>query len=124
MDVLLVEDDELVREALGEDLCCAGLSVVAAPTAEDALRAAGDGAEPPPAVLVTDVDLGPGMDGLTLAEQARRRWPELGVVVMTGDSGNLEQRPEPDSRERRLLKPFMPDRLVAEVHGLLGRPGG
>ena len=122
MDVLLVEDDELIREVLGADLSEAGLSVVATPTAEEALRAAGDEAQPP-AVLVTDVNLGPGMDGLTLAAQARRRWPSLGVVVMTGDPRNLIHHPDV-ARERVLLKPFVPERLLAEVNTLLGAPAG
>jgi len=119
MDVLLIEDDELVRESLGEDLSGAGLSVVEASSAEDGLRAAE--ADPwPPAVVVTDVELGPGMDGLAFAEEARRRWPGVGVVVMTGNGGKLRDRSARD-RERCLLKPLAPSMLVAEVNGLLGR---
>lgn len=121
MDVLLVEDDALVRESLNEDLSDAGLSVVGACCAEDGLRAAE--ADPaPPSVVVTDVELGPGMDGLTLAEEARRRWPDIAVVVMTGNRGKLRGR-SARARERCLLKPLSPSLLIAEVNGLLGRPG-
>ena len=122
MDVLLVEDDELVREMLGEDLSDAGLSVVAARTAEEALLAAGRTGSPP-AVLVTDVDLGPGMDGLALAERARRCWPGLAVVVMTGDARNLARCPR-TGRDRHLMKPFIPERLVREVTSLIGHAAG
>jgi DNA-binding response OmpR family regulator len=119
MDVLLVEDEHLVREMLAEDLSDTGLEVTKAPSAEAALSAAGQ-ADRPPAVLVTDINLGGGMDGIALAEEARRRWPGVGVVVMTGKPANLGGR-RPDPREVCLLKPFGPPRLVAAVHGLMGR---
>ena len=66
MDVLLVEDEPLIREMLAEDLTDAGLDVVEAPSAEAALGAAGR-ADQPPCVVVTDVNLGGGMDGRWLA---------------------------------------------------------
>lgn len=119
MDVLLVEDEALVRTMLHEDLADAGLQVIEAPSAEEALQVAG-GAPASPAVMVTDVNLGPGMNGLALVEEARRRWPDIGVVVITGEEQNL-RRYAPASRERCLLKPFNPNRLVAEVNGLMGR---
>lgn len=82
MDVLLVEDDDLVRLSLGIALDDAGLRVAAVADAGRALELAEtDGA---PAVLVADVVLGRGMDGPALVAAARRRWPGLGVVLMTG----------------------------------------
>lgn len=119
MDVLLVEDEPLIREMLAEDLSDAGLDVTGASSAEAALGAAGR-ADRPPSVLVTDVDLGGGMDGLALAEEARRRWPGLGVVVMTGRPSNLGGRRH-DPREICLVKPFGPPRLAAAVHELMSR---
>ena len=123
MDVLLVDDETLVRETLAEDLADAGLDVTNAPDAEAALGAASAAAGEaggPPRVLVTDVNLGRGMDGLALAAEVRRRWPEVGVVVMTGKSANLNGR-RPDPREVCLLKPFGPPQLAAAVHELMGR---
>jgi DNA-binding response OmpR family regulator len=122
MDVLLVEDEALIREMLAEDLADAGLDVAEASSAEAALGAAtaAGKAGRPPSVLVTDVNLGGGMDGLALSAEMRRRWPEVGVVVMTGRPANLDGR-RPDPREVCLLKPFGPPRLAAAVHHLLGR---
>ena len=123
MDVLLVDDEALIRETLAEDLADAGLDVAEAPSAEAALgaaSAAAGGTGGPPRVLVTDVNLGGGMDGLALAAEARRRWPDVGVVVMTGRPANLDGRC-PDQREVCLLKPFNPPRLAAAVRGLMGR---
>jgi DNA-binding response OmpR family regulator len=119
MDVLLVEDDYLVRELICDDLAESGLSFVAVASAEDGLRAVNDN-EPPPAVLVTDVNLGPGMDGIALAAEGRRRWPGVAVVVMTGNAGNLVQMPV-DLRNECFLKPFNPLKLVAAVTSLMRR---
>ena len=122
MDVLLVDDEALVREVLAEDLADAGLRVVEASSAEVALlvATAAAGAGQPPRVVVADVDLGAGMDGLALMAEARRRWPDLGVVVMTGQPANLDGR-GPDPREVHLHKPFGPNRLTATMHGVMGR---
>ncbi len=122
MDVLLVEDEPLIREMLAEDMSEAGLDVTEAPSAEAALGAvsAAGSAGLPPRILVTDVNLGAGMDGLALVAEARRRWPGVGVVVMTGKPANLGGRPS-DPGEVCLHKPFGPSRLTAAVHELMGR---
>lgn len=122
MDVLLVEDELSIRDLLCEDLVDAGLAVTPAGTAEEVLTAAFDGAQQP-AVLVTDVNLGPGMDGLALVEEVRRRWPEVCVVVMTGEEANLP-RISANVNCLCLLKPFDPPRLVREVNMLMGRSIG
>ncbi|MDO9712218.1 response regulator [Paracraurococcus lichenis] len=117
MDVLVVEDEPLVREVVADGLQDDGLCVVEAPTAEEALALfTNDGR---PQVVVTDVNLGSGMDGLTLAEEAHRRWLDVGVVIMTGNPVNVLGRPS-DPCERILLKPFMPTVLSQCVRELLG----
>lgn len=120
MDVLLVEDATLIREMLAEELTDAGLDVAEVPDAEGALQAAGAAwdASRPPRVLVTDVDLGTGMDGFALAVEIRRRWPDLGVVVMTGRPSSLDER-RPDPRMVCLHNPSEPRRLAAVVRGLM-----
>jgi len=123
MHVLLVEDEWLIREMLAEALADAGFDVTEAPSAEVSLEAAAAGqAGQPPCVLVGDVDLGRGKDGLALATAVRRRWPDVGVVAMTGNPGNLDGR-RSDPREVRMFKPFAPLRLTTAVRGLTGRSG-
>jgi len=116
MDVLLAEDDALVREALAETLTDAGLVVAAAASAEDALHAAEAEPAAPPSVLVTDVDLGPGMDGHALAGACRRRWPAVAVVVISGEPDNFRGR-DPGPRGVFLAKPLRPAQLVRQVLG-------
>ncbi len=118
MDVLLVEDEPLVRDMLAEDLEDAGFELVQAPSAEDGLAAAEQ--EGPPRVLVTDVNLGAGMSGVALAAEVAQRWPEVAVVVMTGDERNLQVL-SPELRDSALLKPFNPPKLVAAVRAAVGR---
>jgi len=117
MNVLLVEDEPLVRELLHEDLADAGLAVHPVDCAEAGLAAL-ETDSGTLAVLVTDVNLGPGMDGVALVAEAQRRWPHIGVVVMTGEESNLGRLPEP-LRHSCLIKPFNPPRLVAAVNALV-----
>ena len=118
--VLLVEDEPRARDAIAEALDGAGLGVAGAASAEAALRAVeADLAGPPPAVLVTDTDLAPdGMDGLALAAEARRRWPGLGVVYVTGRPSGLDGHVL-RGRDRFLPKPVAPVALVRAVRGLV-----
>ncbi len=118
MDVLVVEDEALVREIVSEGLADDGLQVVEAPSAEEALaltQTAG-----PPDVVVTDVDLGQGMNGLDLAAEVHRRWPGAGVVIMTGTPGLLSNHAF-SPQERLLEKPFGNARLVSTVREVMRR---
>lgn len=112
MRVLLVEDDELVRRCLAAALAEAGLRVTELPDAERALALAGRDARPD--LLVSDVNLGPGMDGLALAAEAHRRWPLIRVVLISGVPANLVGRPLLPS-DRFLAKPFRTAALVRLV---------
>ncbi len=120
MDVLMVEDEPLMRESAAAVLRDAGFTVAEAASAEEALSlaecdAAADG---PPPVVVVDLHLGPGMDGLAFAAEARRRWPGIGLVYATGHPDNLDgQLLGP--RERYLVKPYAPAALLGAVRRLM-----
>lgn len=77
--VLVVEDDDDNRELLGEFLRFEGYAVEAVGDAERALLLASDSFD----AVVADVGL-PGMDGLTLSRELRRRFPRLAVVAVSG----------------------------------------
>jgi DNA-binding response OmpR family regulator len=116
MDVLLVEDEELVRHILAEDLEEAGFHLIHVPSAEQGIAAAEK--EGPPRVLVTDVNLGAGMNGIAFAAQVTERWPAVTVFVMTGDERNLRLL-SLEQRQSALLKPFSPPLLVAAVRAVV-----
>jgi CheY-like chemotaxis protein len=79
--VLLVDNEEMVRESLAAGLEDAGLSVLVAQSGTEALALL-DAGEPID-VLVSDYAM-PGMDGLTLIRQAQERRRDLPSVIMTG----------------------------------------
>jgi DNA-binding NtrC family response regulator len=80
--VLLVEDEPLLGELLTEALTDQGFDVHAAPDAGDALRHLLSGADVD--ILFTDIDLGAGMDGATLAQLAHEMRPRLPIVYTSG----------------------------------------
>ncbi len=115
--VLLVEDDELLRECLGEVLGDAGWRVAEAANAPEALDWMN--ARGMPDALVTDLRLGPGMSGLALIAEARRRWPQLRAVLISGgDGAGLRLHPG----DRFLGKPFSMGKLLQVVAELTKEP--
>src|ERR1044072_8578194 len=108
--VLLVEDEPLVREITAEALLGQGLDVRAAASGEEAVRGlqGGDRRD----VLVTDVNLGRGIDGVALSWQARRLRPGLPVVYASGAFGGLAQL-RPVAAASFLRKPYEPAAAAA-----------
>lgn len=80
--ILLVEDNDLVRDALVLSLEGAGYSVRAASSGGSALALMDAGIVFD--VLVTDVVMPGGMNGLQLAEQVLKRAPATKVLAMSG----------------------------------------
>ncbi len=113
MDVLLVEDEPLIREAVALALRDAGYVVSEAASAEQALDLV---AQDPrgPRVLVTDLQLGPGMDGLALGAEALRRWAPIGVVYATANPQQFDGRLL-GPNERYVVKPYTPESLLLVV---------
>ena len=115
--VLLVEDDVLVRECMSERLDDAGWRVAAAANAFEALDWMN--ARGMPDALVTDLRLGPGMSGLALIAEARRQWPQLRAVLVSGaDPAGLRLHPS----DRFLGKPFSMGKLLQVVAELTKEP--
>ena len=110
MDVLLVEDDDLVRDCLAEALHDAGLDIEGSSSGEDALAVLRR--EAAPKVLVTDINLGRGMDWLAFARAAREVYPGLPVVYISGRYGELRGL---SNRERFLPKPFTAPTLLRAI---------
>ena len=111
--VLLVEDDPLVLECLGLDLREGGFRVIEATDGMEALTQMGG--DMTPLVLVTDLRLGSGINGLRLIAEARHRWPRLRAVLISG--AELEP-PYLAGADRFLLKPFSGTDLVCAVMDL------
>ena len=81
--VLAVEDNDALRRVIIRQLSSLGYHVVEAKQAEDALKIVErEGID----VLLTDIVMPGGTDGVELARQARQRWPTIAVVFSSGFS--------------------------------------
>lgn len=115
--VLVVEDDTAIQGLVAEGLSDGGFELVIAQTGEEALRLFREDRSPYRA-LVTDINLGTGINGWEVASQIREISPDLPIVYMTGDSveaWNSKSVPE----SILLRKPFAPAQMVTAVSQLL-----
>jgi two-component system cell cycle sensor histidine kinase/response regulator CckA len=115
--VLVVEDEALVRELAARSLREYGYKVLEATDVEGALRYADHAGL---AVVVSDVVM-PGRSGDDLTTELARRRPGLPVILMTGYSEALLQRPVDPAY--LLRKPFTPTELIAKIRHVLDRRG-
>lgn len=82
--VLLVDDDQLVRDALALQLSDAGFETIAANDAIHALEFVESGLEFD--LLLTDMVMPRGMNGAELAAEVRKRVPHVRAILSTGYS--------------------------------------
>jgi len=116
--VLLVEDQEAVRQLVTVILEKSGYRVIDAANSPDALLAA-NGHLGVIDLLITDVML-PGMNGKELAARLRKWRPGLKVIFMSGYGTDLIT--DDDARQsgiRYLDKPFEPKKLAAIVQQMM-----
>jgi DNA-binding NarL/FixJ family response regulator len=78
--VLLVEDEEFTRVLIRDALINIGMQVHAVASVNDALSVIEDF---DPNVVVSDLDLGPGPDGVDLLNKVEQDRPWTGMVVLT-----------------------------------------
>ncbi|MGA1033556.1 MAG: response regulator transcription factor [Aquiluna sp.] len=78
--VLLVEDEPLLRDLIAKSMEASGFIVTTAANATDAKRAIKTA---DPDAMVVDIELGPGPNGLDLAEVVAKQRPDIGVVFLT-----------------------------------------
>jgi DNA-binding NtrC family response regulator len=106
---LVVEDDPLQRVVLADLLKEEGLEVVECSSAEAAeLVLVSTGTEL--RAMVTDVKLAGDMSGVELAQYAKRRFPTMNVVLVSGKSP-----PYVPQDTHFLQKPYIPEALLSAV---------
>jgi two-component system cell cycle sensor histidine kinase/response regulator CckA len=115
--LLVVEDNDLLAAMLTRVLEGAGHQVTVCGSGEAALQQL-DGPERYD-LMITDIVLGAGMDGWTLAGRVQQRHPEMAVVTMSGYAppadGDSVGRPQLPT----LQKPFRPKQVLALIQELL-----
>ena len=121
--VLLVEDEDAVRDLIAEWLGSHGYLVVAAANSREAMAAVAS-ASAPIDVLVADVVM-PGIGGPELASRIRPRQPGLRVVYMSGYADDAVDDPRLHAEGARFLqKPFPLDALLGKVREVLDADRG
>jgi two-component system, response regulator PdtaR len=109
--VLLVEDEPLVRLVTADILLEANFRVIEAGDAEEALRVLK--AEVTVDVLLSDVEMPPGMNGYELVGHVHRDWPGVEIIVSSGREWPREDALPPGAVF--LAKPYLNATLVAHV---------
>ena len=119
-EILLVEDEHDLRDALSRILTDDGYSVTVARKGEEALEIISR-RERGFDLVVTDIVM-PGMNGFELAERVEATHPNGRVLLISGhlNDGALGQ---VQSDMPLLAKPFAAAELIAQVRGLLDPAG-
>jgi CheY-like chemotaxis protein len=113
--VLVVDDDELVRDALCMQLTDAGFTTIQAQDGPAALALIDAGIEFD--LLFTDMVMPHGMSGVTLAEQVRTRRPDVCVIVSTGYVE--KELPEGGPNWQLLRKPYTSGALFTVLQNVM-----
>jgi len=117
--VLIVDDEEAIREGLGLLLEEWGYQAVAASSVEQAERAM-QTLDAPPDLILSDLHLGDGPDGIAAIEAVRRLCGcEVPAILITGDTSHEEMRRATDSGHPVLFKPVQPRKLLNALRGLV-----
>jgi DNA-binding NtrC family response regulator len=118
--ILVVEDDPDVRSLAVALLSDLGYEILEAEDAQSALAVLDN--NPWIAMLFTDVILPGGMNGPTLAEEVKRRYPEMFVLFTSGYTDDVTiPLGEVDAGVELLNKPFGKSDLALKVRSVLDR---
>lgn len=116
--ILLVEDDDLVRDVTRTMLVAYGYSVLTASTADEAvLLAAQHGGRVD--LVLTDIVM-PQMDGRHLAERITRTRPGVGVIYMSGYTEDaIARHGQIDPGTAFIQKPFAAEEIASKIRKVL-----
>jgi CheY-like chemotaxis protein len=126
VSILIVDDEpdvaELFRQRFRREVRQGFYVLHFADSGEEALRMLAAGVRPELIVILSDINM-PGMDGLTLLGEIRRRWPELPVMMVTA-YGDEERRRKASERGAAefITKPVDFDFLKQQLRQLAGPP--
>jgi two-component system cell cycle sensor histidine kinase/response regulator CckA len=115
--VLIVEDENAVRNLVLVALAQRGYRLLSAATAQEALDLV-DAEARPVDLLLTDANM-PGMNGVELVSRLVAKWPALPVILMSGFTEDLESLAGLEDQMTLLPKPFTPRQLREHVDRML-----
>jgi CheY-like chemotaxis protein len=114
--VLIVEDDMILRMRSVDIVEDAGYTPVEAVDADEALGILQSRSDI--ALLFTDIQMPGSMDGLQLAHAVYERWPQLKIILV---SGQLKLSSAEIPRDSRFFgKPLVSGQIITEMQGMIG----
>lgn len=115
--ILVVEDEDAIREVVALNLRMSGYDVTEAASAEQALSLFDQSFD----AAVLDIML-PGMNGFSLCESIRRDSPSVGIIMLSAKSlENDKIRALSIGADDYMTKPFSVSELLARVDALVRR---
>jgi CheY-like chemotaxis protein len=114
--IMVVDDEEGIREILSAALSGLGYEVVTANSGTQALNLFLRSSF---ALVLTDLEM-PGMDGWNLASRIKDRSPDIPVVAMTGQpKEGVMERIKGNSFNAAIFKPFRLEQLLEMIEKLV-----
>ena len=118
--ILIVDDEETIREVVRRYLEREGFSVLEAANGFEALDAI---RTTPPDLIVLDLML-PGLDGLSLTQHIRQDW-HIPIIMLTAKGEASDRIRGLDmGADDYIAKPFSPQEVVSRVRAVLRRSSG
>ncbi len=114
--ILIIDDEQEIRESLEQLLSLEGHRVASAPTADEGLRKAQEGIFD---LVLVDISL-PDQSGLEVLKSLKRESPETAVMMITAyDSSQVAFRASKEGAESYITKPWDNDKLLLEIRNAL-----
>jgi CheY-like chemotaxis protein len=115
-NVLIVDDEELIRDHLGAMLKREGYSVLTADSAKEAIEKLG---ETKIDIVISDIEM-PEMTGLELLTHIKSQFPHIPVLIITGFTGKYQNNHIKDSgADGFITKPFKNVEIVESIKAFL-----
>ena len=115
--ILIVDDDSSICLLLQNYLERLGFETCVATNGEQALDLL---MKENPAIMTLDIRM-PGLNGYEVLQKAKRRYPELFIIVLTGiDVPNMDEMLEHSGAHAFLQKPIDLQKLSDTINGFVG----
>src|SRR3954464_13625890 len=115
-NVLVVEDEMVLRMRAVDIVEDAGFTAVQAVNADEALAILESRSDI--SLLFSDIQMPGSMDGLKLAHAVHHRWPSIRIILVSGQVKVSDEAKPADSRF--VGKPLEVKQMIAELQGMVG----
>src|ERR1700710_1657042 len=115
-NVLIVEDEMILRMRAVDIVEDAGFNPVEAVNADEALAILESRSDI--SLLFTDIQMPGSMDGLKLAHAVHDRWPAIKIILVSGQVQPSDSERPADSRF--FGKPLSVQKMIAELQAMMG----